>query len=100
MGAIAAVTAAAAAARRKRIQASMAFGVVEVPWGEFLRALALEPEPLVVRANVKKMWGPESWRYLASVKGMVFFAEGPPDAAFPESAIVIEAEKIRVPKDL
>jgi len=32
----------------------MAFGVVEVPWGEFLRAIALEPELLVVRANVKK----------------------------------------------
>jgi hypothetical protein len=44
--------------------------------------------------------GPESWRYLASVKGMVFFAEGPADASLPESAIVIEAEKIRVPKDL
>jgi hypothetical protein len=46
MGTIAAVTAAAADARRKRIQASMAFGVVEAPWGEFLRVLALEPEPL------------------------------------------------------
>ena len=55
---------------------------------------------MVVRANVKKMWGPESWRYLASVRGMVFFAEGTADASLPESAIVIEAEKIRVPKDL
>jgi len=30
----------------------------------------------------------------------VFFAEGPADAGLPAQAIVIEAEKIRVPKDL
>jgi hypothetical protein len=94
------VTAAAADARRKRIQASTAFGAVEAPWGEFLRVLALEAEPLVVRAKVTRLWGPEFWRYLASVKGIVFFSEGPADPTLPESAIGIEAEKIRIPKDL
>jgi hypothetical protein len=100
MGTIAAVTAGAADARRKRIQASTVFGVVEVAWGEFLRAISLEPEALVVRARVKRLWGPELWRYLASIRGLVFFSEGPEEATLPDSAIVVEGEKIRVPKDL
>jgi hypothetical protein len=54
----------------------------------------------VVRAKVTRLWGPEFWRYLASIKGIVFFSEGPADPTLPESAIVIEAEKIRIPKDL
>lgn len=71
-----------------------------MPWSEFLRVLGLESEPLAVRAKVTRLWGPEVWRYLTSVKGIAFFAEGPADAALPDSAIVIEAEKIRIPKDL
>jgi hypothetical protein len=98
-------TIAAAAARRRRISASQAYGVVEVGWNEFLRAIALEPEPLVVRSEKKTFFGSNptgKFRYLASVKGLVFFVDyiDLEDQALPESAIVIEAETIKVPKDL
>ncbi|MDQ1469039.1 MAG: hypothetical protein QOJ99_519 [Bryobacterales bacterium] len=93
------------AAKRRRIVASQAFGVVEVSWAEFLRAIALEPEPLVIKSEKKTFFGSNPtgrFRYLASVKGLVFFVDyiDSEDQTLPESAIVIEAETIKVPKDI
>jgi hypothetical protein len=52
MAAGAAVTAAAAAARRNVIVATAAWGVIELEPDQFLLALALEAESLVVRSAV------------------------------------------------
>jgi hypothetical protein len=85
------------------MRASSAFGVVELAPEEFLRAITLDPEPMIVQAESRSFWGKRSgsFRYLASIKGITLFAEakaGP--FKLPDSAIVIEAESIKVPKDL
>lgn len=98
-----AVIAAAAAARRKKIAASGAFGsVVTVSPDEFLRAIALESEPMIVRHVVTHFWSDEvkKYRWLAPVRGLMFFCESTGEPQWPESAIVIEADKITVPSDL
>lgn len=98
-----AAAAAAAAARRKKIKSSGAFGtVVTVAPEEFARAIAMEPEPLVVVAAVKAFWSEEvkKYRYLAAVKGLNFFTESTGGIALPEGAITIESDKITVPADL
>jgi hypothetical protein len=98
-----AVAAAAAAARRKRILSSNAFGsVVTVSQEDFIRALGLEAEPLVVRSGVTHFWSDtvHKYRHLAAVKGLVFFCETPEPIDFPENAILIDAEKLVVPSDL
>jgi hypothetical protein len=98
-----AVAAAAAAARKKKILSSKAFGtVVTVSQEDFVRALGLEPEPLVIRTGVSHFWSDtvHKYRHLTSVKGMAFFCETPEPIELPESAILIEAEKLVVPSDL
>ncbi|MDP9170400.1 MAG: hypothetical protein M3N54_07275 [Acidobacteriota bacterium] len=95
--------AAAAAARRKRIQSSIAFGVVTVESAEFLRAISLETEPLVVRSQGKNFWGgmPNGkWRYLAAVKGLTFLRGDGEELELPDDVIVIDSGKIKVPSDL
>jgi hypothetical protein len=62
----------------KRIQSHASFGVVEVTGEDFLKAVALEPEPLIVRSAKTKFWSSEptgQFRYLASVKGLTFFVD-------------------------
>jgi hypothetical protein len=70
MAAGAAATA-AAAATRNRIVATAAWGVIELEPDQFLLALALEAEPLVVRSAVTSFWANNHryYRYLAAVKG-------------------------------
>lgn len=102
MGA-AGVAAAAAALRQKRIKALASFGVVEVTGAGFLQVVALEPEPLIVRSAKTKFWSAEptgQFRYLASVKGLTFFVDYTEELDIPVGSILIDAEKITVPKDL
>jgi hypothetical protein len=95
--------AAAAALRKKRIQSHASFGVVEVTGEDFLKVVALESEPLIVRSAKTKFWSSEptgQFRYLASVKGLTFFVDYTVELDIPVESILIEAEKITVPKDL
>ena len=97
------VLAAAAAARRRKIQASGAFGnVVTVSPEEFLRAIALEAEPLVVREVVTHFWSDEvkKYRWASAVRGLVFFCESTDEPQLPGEAIVIDTKKLTVPSDL
>lgn len=102
MAAGTAAIAAAAAARRRRIAATTAFGVIELEPDQFLLALALEAEPLVVRSSVTSFWANRHlhYRYLASVKGAEIFCESPDELALHEGSIVIEAKKIKIPSDV
>jgi hypothetical protein len=95
--------AAAAALRKKKIQSHATFGVVEVTGEDFLKVVALEPEPLIVRSEKTKFWSSEptgEFRYLASVRGLTFFVDYTAELDIPAESILIEAEKIKVPKDL
>lgn len=67
-----------------------------------MRALGLEPDPLVVRSGVTHFWSDtvHKYRHVAAVKGMAFFCETPDPIDLPENAILIEAEKLVVPSDL
>ena len=103
MGAAAGAAAAAAAMRKKRIQSHAAFGVVKVTPEDFLKVVALEPEPLIVRSPKTKFWSSEPtglFRYLASVKGLTFFVDYTEELELPAECILIDAEKITVPEDL
>ncbi|HKD07733.1 MAG TPA: hypothetical protein VKB79_17665 [Bryobacteraceae bacterium] len=103
MAAAGSVAAAAAAARKRRILSSNASGtVVTVSQEDFIRALGLEPEPLVVRSGVTHFWSDtvHKYRHLASVKGLSFFCETPEPIELPENVILIDAEKLVVPSDL
>jgi uncharacterized protein YggE len=102
MAAGAAVTAAAAAARRNRIVATAAWGVIELQPDQFLLALALEAEPLVVRSAVTSFWANNHryYRYLAAVKGAQIFCESAPELALHAGAILVEAKKIKIPSDM
>jgi hypothetical protein len=94
--------AAAAAARRSRIIANTAWGVIELEPDQFLLALALEPEPLVVRSAVTSFWGNSHrhFRYLATVKGAEIFCESVDEIALHAGSILIEAKKIKIPSDI
>ena len=103
MAAAGSLAGAAAAARKKKILSSNAFGtVVTVSQEDFVRALGLELEPLVVRSGVTHFWSDTAhkYRHLASVKGMAFLCETPVPIELPENAILIDAEKLVVPSDL
>lgn len=100
---MATVAAAAAALRRKKLQSQAVCGVVQVTKEEFLRVIALEPEPLIVRSAKTKFWSSEhtgASRYLAAVRGLTFFVDFTEEFDVPENCIVIESEKITVFKDL
>src|SRR5580698_4324005 len=91
--------AAAAALRKKRIKSHAAFGVVEVTGEDFLKVVALDPEPLIVRSAKTKFWSGDltgEFRYLASVKGLTFFVDYTVELDIPAESILIEAEKITV----
>src|ERR1700684_2892505 len=102
MAAGAAVTAAAAAARRNRIIANTAWGVIELEPDQFLLALALESEPLVVRSVITTFWGNKHarYRYLAAVKGAEIFCESVNELVLHAGAILVEAKKIKIPSDI
>jgi hypothetical protein len=97
-----AAAAAAAAARKRRIVANMAYGVIELEPDQFLLALALEPEPLVVRSSVTSFWRSRHlhYRYLASVKGAEIFCESADELALHDGSIVVEAQQIKIPSDI
>jgi hypothetical protein len=97
-----AAAAAAAAARRRRIIANTAYGVIELEPDQFLLALAIEAEPLVVRSAVTSFWRSRHlhYRYLASVKGAEIFCESVDELALHDGAIVVEAKQIKIPSDL
>jgi hypothetical protein len=95
--------AATAALRKKRIQSNASFGVVEVAGEDFLKIVGLESDPLIVRSAKTKFWSSEPtglFRYLSSVKGLTFFVDYTEELDIPAESILIEAEKITVPKDL
>jgi len=94
--------AAAAAARKRRIVANMAYGVIELEPDQFLLALALEPEPLVVRSSVTSFWRSRHlhYRYLASVKGAEIFCESVDELALHDGSIIVEAQQIKIPSDI
>jgi hypothetical protein len=94
--------AAAAAARKRRIVANMAYGVIELEPDQFLLALALEAEPLVVRSSVTSFWRSRHlhYRYLAGVKGTEIFCESVNELALHDGSIVVEAQQIKIPSDM
>jgi len=102
MAAGGALAGAAAARKRKIISLNASGTVVTVSQEDFIRALGLEPEPLVVRSGVTHFWSDtvHKYRHLAPIKGLAFFCETPQPIDLPESAILIEAEKLVVPSDL
>jgi hypothetical protein len=104
MGAGASAGAAAAVAlRKKKIKAQSLFGAVEIKPEDFLRVVSLEPEPLIVRSPKVKFWSAEptgQFRYLTSIRGLTFFVDYTDELELPADCILIEAEKITVPKDL
>jgi hypothetical protein len=102
MAAGATAAAAAAAARRNRIVANMAYGVIELEPDQFLLALALEAEPLVVRSSVTSFWRNRHlrYRYLASVKGAEIFCESDDELTLHDGSILVEAKQIKIPSDI
>ena len=102
MSAGATAAAAAAAARRNRIVANTAWGVIELEPDQFLLALALEAEPLVVRSSVTSFWRKQhqNYRYLAAVKGAEIFCESVDELALHAGAILVEAKTIKIPSDI
>jgi hypothetical protein len=88
--------------KKERIVATAAWGVIELEPDQFLLALALEAEPLVVRSAVTSFWGNSHrrYRYLAAVKGAQIFCESVPELALHAGAILVEAKQIKIPSDM
>ncbi len=80
----------------------MAYGVIELDPDQFLLALALEAEPLVVRSSVSSFWRSQHlhYRYLASVKGTEIFCESVDELALHDGSIIVEAKQIKIPSDI
>jgi hypothetical protein len=69
---------------------------------DFLRAVAMEAEPVVITSTAFHFWSgePKKFRYLSLVRGFAFFCESPHPLELPETAIPIDTPKLTVPADL
>jgi hypothetical protein len=77
-------------------QAIKASGVlVRVEPQEFLRIVNRQEEPLVVKAPAGFLQ--RGWRYLASYKGLAFYAKSPEPLPLSGRTEVVEAQAISIP---
>jgi hypothetical protein len=72
--------------------------IVHVTPEDFLSLLSRVEKPLVVVAAVKGLFGTGHTAYLASHKGLAFYAKSKTPLHLPGSAEVVQAKKIWIPE--
>lgn len=93
MSGAAAGAAAAVAAAGNAIKACGT--IVRIDPDEFLRILALQPNPLVVK-SVGGFFS-TSYKYLTSYKGLAFYCKSPRELRLPKDTELVIASKMSIP---
>lgn len=102
MAAAVGATAAAALVRRKIEAMNVSGPVVELSPEQFQSIISTAPDVYVLRHERKTIWREhhQSWRYLTSAKGIVFYCDTNPEITVPATIPVIDCGDIVVPQDL